>query len=96
MIMSFWFRHGVLALLVQAVLATPVALLGFPLWQAAAFGAAFVVGAYVSRERHQAEVGSGSASIPLWQWSGNPKAAMDIAVPAALVSAATLAAYLLG
>lgn len=96
MIMAFWFRHGVLALLAQAVLAAPVALLGFPLWQAAALGGAFVIGCYVGRERHQAEVGSGRADIPLWQWSGNPKAFVDIAVPAALVAATALGACLLG
>lgn len=87
---QFWFAHGALALIGQVIVAAPLALLGFALWVSAAIGAAVVVVAYAARERVQAEAVTGR-NTALWNWSGNPKAAQDIGVPAALTGVVVVA-----
>lgn len=91
---KFWFAHGVLAVALQAIVAAPLALLGIAPWLAAAIGAAVVVVAYAARERVQAEAVTGR-NTALWNWSGNPKAAKDIGVPAALTGAIVAAAAIM-
>jgi uncharacterized membrane protein YphA (DoxX/SURF4 family) len=90
---NFWFAHGFLAVFIQAVIAGALVLLGIAPWLAALIGAGAVILAYASRERAQAERVAGR-NAPLWDWSGNPKAAKDIGVPAALTLGVTLAAFL--
>ena len=90
---NFWVAHGVLALVIQAAIAAPLWLLGVAPWLAALIGAGAVILAYVARERAQAERATGR-NTPLTDWSGNPKAAQDIGVPAALTLAAAAVAAL--
>lgn len=91
---NFYFAHGFLAVLIQAAIAAPLVLLGIAPWLAAIIGAGAVILAYASRERAQAEAVTGR-NAPLWSWSGNPKAAKDIGVPAALTLAVAAAIFIL-
>jgi hypothetical protein len=83
---SFWFAHGVVAILTQIIIATPFFFLGYTPWESLLFGGLFSLGCYVGRERHQAELGSNSRYIAPWDFSGNPKAFKDIGLPFILVS----------
>jgi hypothetical protein len=87
---NFWFAHGFLAVAIQAAIAGALILLGIAPWLAALIGAGAVILAYASRERAQAERVAGR-NAPLWDWSGNPKAAQDIGVPAALTGVVVVA-----
>ena len=90
---NFYFAHGFLAVLIQAAIAVPLVLLNVAPWLSATIGAGAVILAYASRERAQAERVAGR-NAPLWDWSGNPKAAKDIGVPAALTLTIAAAAAL--
>ena len=92
---NFYFAHGFLAVLIQAAIAVPLVLLGIAPWLATLIGAGAVILAYASRERAQAERVAGR-NAPLWDWAGNPKAAKDIGVPAALTLAVAGAVALAG
>ena len=91
---NFYFAHGFLAVCIQAAIAVPLVLLGIAPWLAAIIGAGAVILAYASRERAQAEAVTGR-NTPLWNWSGNPKAAKDIGLPAALTLAVAAAIFIL-
>lgn len=93
MLSKFWFAHGLLALIVQAVIAGLLFLLGLPLWNALLVGASFVVGAYVGRERKTVEEATGR-NTPLWNWRGNPKAAQDIGLPFVVVTIPVVLAFI--
>ena len=90
---NFWFAHGFLAVCIQAAIAVPLVLLNVAPWLAALIGAGAVILAYASRERAQAERVTGR-NTPLWSWGGNPKAAKDIGLPAALTLTIAAAAAL--
>ena len=94
MLNKFWFAHGLLALIFQALIAAPLFLVGWPLWNALLVGAAFVVGSYVGRERKTVEEAQGRKP-PLWDWRGNPKAFQDIGVPSAIVTIPVALAFLI-
>jgi hypothetical protein len=90
--------HAALALLLQALVALPLAfalridavaalLTGGVL--AAVVGMAFALGFYAGRERRQTEEHYGSNRIPPWWWK--PRALRDFAWPALAVLVATAA-----
>lgn len=82
LINTFWFAHGVIALLTNIIITAPLFLLGMSLPHAWGMGLMFTLGCYVGRERKVAEINAGSRSIMPWDWRHNPQVYQDVGVPA--------------